>query len=232
MVVIEANNANELFVNIAKQLKSVGVKKSPRGLETIEIQHAMLILRDIKDAVVTLPERNINFKYLQGELDWYESGSLQLKDIEKHSSFWKKIANSDGTVNSNYGYFVYKQLVNGRSQFDWCYEKLQSDANSRQATIAYNQPMHKYDDNKDYVCTLSQSFIINNHGELDSVVHMRSNDLIYGLSYDLPWFTSVQRKLAKKLNVATGNYYHYAMSLHVYKRYYNMLNAIANAGTQ
>jgi len=138
-----------------------------------------------------------------------------------------QLANKDGTVNSNYGYLANIEKWHGKSQFAWCIDKLRDDINSRQALINYNQPRYKYEGNKDFVCTISQQFITRK-GKLDSIVLMRSNDLIYGLTYDIVWFTGLQILLAEILDIAVGKYNHYAASLHVYQRHFKMLEDMAH----
>jgi len=63
-------------------------------------------------------------------------------------------------------------------------------------------------------------------------VMMRRTDLISGLSYDSPWFTHVQEKLAIDLGLLPGQYQHFAASLHVYEKHFEMLENIANAQTK
>lgn len=217
---------NELLIKASTEFILDGKECSPRGLKTLELEDVFLELENPKANIVTLPERKLDLKYLEAELKWYDSGDLSIEKIKDYSSMWSKIANHDLTANSNYGYFVNKQLINGKSQFDWCVSCFDNDINTRQALINYNQPHHKYDGNKDFVCTISQSFRFNKG--LDSTVLMRSNDLIYGFCYDVPWFTLVQKELANKLNLPIGVYKHYASSLHVYEQHFGMLAHIFN----
>lgn len=229
MIKIEGENANELFIKCANELVTNGKIRSPRGLKTIELEDIWLKLNNINKNIVTLEERNIDLNYLNAELDWYKSGSLLVKDISKHSKFWNKLADSNGTINSNYGSLAFIDKYAGKSQFEWCIDKIKEDKETRQAVINYNQPKHKYDNNKDFVCTLNQLFRINDNNKLESRVFMRSNDLIYGLTYDLPWFTHVQKEIANETNFESGSYYHYTSSLHVYEKHWDMLKNISNA---
>lgn len=160
-------------------------------------------------------------------MDWYKSGSLNADDISKHSVFWDKLKDTNGTVNSNYGFLALVEKHAGKSQLEWCVDKLREDPETRQAVINYNQPRHKYQGNKDFVCTLNQLFRKEND-RLNSRVFMRSNDLIFGLSYDLPWFTYIQERVADSVGLEVGKYFHYAASLHVYEKHFKMLEEIAN----
>lgn len=238
--VIHGYNANELFINTAKALLKHGKSRSPRGLNTLELEDAWLMLDEPQEAICTLKSRCIDMDYLKAEMEWYQKGSLDVSEIEKASKFWSKLKNPDNTVSSNYGNIVFKQSLEPvderdgsftrifpRNQYQWCFEKLLKDPDTRQAIINYNQPKHKFIENKDFVCTIAQLFK-QEHNHLDSTVMMRSNDLIFGLTYDLPWFTSLQQKLAGDLNLSVGKYQHYAASLHVYEKHIKMLEQIAN----
>ena len=57
---------------------------------------------------------------------------------------------------------------------------------------------------------------------------MRSNDLIYGFTYDAPYFVSLQDKICLELGMEKGSYNHFATNMHVYERHFEMLEDIAN----
>jgi thymidylate synthase len=70
-------------------------------------------------------------------------------------------------------------------------------------------------------CTALWQFHLR-HGVLNMAVYMRSWDLVWGLSYDVPSFVAVQTVLARHLGVAVGEYVHTAGSAHVYERHYGV----------
>ena len=229
MNVIKGRHINQIITQICQLLIDEGKLSSPRGMETLELMNVWCELSDITKNVCTLPARKLSRKYLNAELDWYRSGELSIDKINDHSSMWEKICDEFGYVNSNYGYWAKHHKCNNEiTQFAWCAEQLFKDPNSRRAIINYNNPEHKYSGVKDFPCTISQQFYIRN-GYLDSVVMMRSNDLIYGFCYDVPWFTLLQREMAQLLNIKKGNYYHYAMSMHVYERHFKMISKISGS---
>ena len=51
---------------------------------------------------------------------------------------------------------------------------------------------------------------------------MRSNDIWMGVPYDMFSFCFLQVKMAMELGVEVGTYTHYAGSLHMYKRDYDV----------
>jgi thymidylate synthase len=157
-------------------------------------------------------------------MEWYLNGTLDSEGIKKHSSFWGKIESPFGKLNSNYGFIVFKETLNGMSQYDWCLKCFRDDIESRQAVINYNQPKHKYDGNKDFVCTLNQTFRVK-EGKLNSRVFMRSTDLIFGFSYDIYWFGYLLRKLAEDLKLEVGSLFFYTSSMHIYERHFKILDS-------
>ena len=71
---------------------------SARNDGTIELLGASFITTE--PAIFGQPN-----EYIQRELQWYESMSLNVRDIPGETpAIWKAIAAEDGTVNSNYGY--------------------------------------------------------------------------------------------------------------------------------
>jgi len=229
MISVCGKNADEVFKKLSKLLVAEGFysERLARGLKTRELAGTVHItLENPNEAVCKLPSRKMSYEYLQAEMDWYLSGSLFVDVIGKNAKMWKVLADSNGTVNSNYGFLALVEKWSGKSQLEWCISRLKKDVHTRQAVINYNQPRHKYDDVKDFVCTISQQFIVRN-GMLDTVVYMRSNDLIYGLSYDMPWFCYLLKKVAKETGLKVGKYEHIAASLHVYEKHFNTLKDMA-----
>ncbi len=207
---------------------------SPRGEKTKELINHTIKIKNPELSILTNKHRKTSAKYLQAEINWYLSGELKIDKIKNYASMWEKIKNPDNTVNSNYGYFTFYQSIkynkNIINQFKFCLIKLLKDLETRQAVINFNQPFHKYKNNKDFVCTLSQQFLIRNN-KLHSIVNMRSCDIIYGATYDIPWFCLVQKLMLNKIkekhkNIKIGNFYHNSASLHIYEKHFNMMEQI------
>ena len=226
MIHIKGISANDLFIKLSKKIISNGRLIGPRNLLTKELTDVWLELENPGRSIVTLKSRNADIKYLKAELKWYLSGSLDVKDINKHSSFWTKLSDTNGTINSNYGYLAFKSKYSGKSQYEWCINSIKKDIYTRQALINYNQPKHKYENNKDFVCTIAQQFIVRN-GKLDSNVFMRSNDIIFGLTYDMPWFCLLQKRMARELRLPIGSYKHFATSMHAYEKHFNIIEEMS-----
>lgn len=222
---------------------------SPRGQKVREcFNYQFTILNPTMDSIVTKdPERNkVIDSYSKKEFDLYESCDNTAEAFGKASKFWLKLANPDGTVNSAYGYLIWKlkshgsdfetELVNHplfeegvyvtkpvrRTPWEWCLHALRSDKDTRQAILRFSLPEHFWAGNKDFTCTLHGYFQIRNN-KLSLTINMRSNDLTLGLVYDLPWFISLIYKMRDELkdvypDLEIGEYTHYVHNIHIYDR--------------
>lgn len=200
-----------------------------RGMKTKELRNVTFSIIKPERCVLSSPARNLSLKYLKAELKWYMSGSLDASDISQHVKMWDAIKDEDGKVQSNYGHFVYyPQTPKMASQYSWCVRELEQDEWTRHAVINYNQPRHKKPGTKDFVCTMYQAFMKDvETGALDTMISMRSSDVIYGLSYDVPWFSYVHQNLCKDLNMPAGKLYYHGLNLHCYEKHYEKLRKIA-----
>jgi thymidylate synthase len=105
-------------------------------------------------------------------------------------------------------------------------EELLSSPTSRRAVVYIGRPddlglAGEADRAKEMPCTETWQFHLRD-GELHMAVNMRSWDLVWGLSYDVPSFVAVQVALAKALGAVVGTYCHTAGSAHVYDRHYGL----------
>jgi len=214
---------------------------SPRGFPIREkVDYNFTIINPIAESIVTHDEvRNkVIADYTSKEVELYNSLTNNVKDFAKASKFWEKLANPDGTVNSAYGYLIwgnkshgnvfYERITNSketpvmRTPWEWCVLSLKQDKDTRQAMLRFSLPEHQYIGNKDQTCTLHANFLIRDN-KLNLSVVMRSNDLVLGLVYDLPWFVSLMDKMVDELKdtypeLTKGNYSHFVHSLHIYER--------------
>ena len=87
------------------------------------------------------------------------------------------------------------------TQFEWAFRSLKNDVDSRQAFMHFNNQSHQYTGNKDQVCTLYAIFHIRDN-KLNMTVHMRSSDIIFGISSDIPIFCLIQQQMLKRLQAA------------------------------
>lgn len=167
----------------------------------------------------------VNEDYVQRELEWYRSMSLNVNDIPGGPpAIWKQVADPDGFINSNYGWCIWSDV--NCKQYDHVVEELKSHPYSRRAIMIYTRPTMWIDYNlfgcSDFMCTNAVQYLIRD-GKLNAVVQMRSNDAIFGYKNDYAWQRYVLESLARDLDVECGNIYWNAGSLHVYERHFKLV---------
>lgn len=190
------------------------------GVKTIELLGQSFIADE--PAIFGEP----NKEYEAREIEWYKSMSLNVNDIPGGPpAIWKQVADPDGFINSNYGYLIWS-LENG-SQYENVFSELKKNPDSRRSLMIYNRPSMWTDYNlrnrSDFICTNAVGYFIR-AGKLNSIVQMRSNDVVFGFRNDRAWQLFVLKKIASDLNVEVGNIIWNAMSLHLYERHFNLIN--------
>lgn len=205
-----------------------------RGLECREIENfSFKILNPLPTPIRTadVKRNKIIEEYTEKEVALYNSCTNSVDDFAKASKFWRKIANPDGTINSAYGYLIWKNKSMGNSKYqndefitpwEWAKKSLKNDKETRQAFIKFSLPEHQWLKNKDQTCTMHGNFLIRNN-KLNLSIVMRSNDCKKGLVFDLPWFISLMYKMRSELldvypKLKIGTYTHFVHSFHMYER--------------
>ena len=148
-----------------------------------------------------------------GELCWYLDGSDQLDFIEYYIPKYSEFADNLGKLPGAYGPRLF--CWNNMNQFSNVTRLLRRKEHSRQAVIQLFSRQDIVSDYKDVTCTCTLHFLVRS-GQLDLIVHMRSNDVFIGLSHDIFCFTMLQEIMTRALDVKLGSYIHMVGSLHLY----------------
>lgn len=213
-----ANNMDLIYHDICKKLATSG--NEVRG--TKELNNFSFTLTDLDNNVINI--RDISKSYICGELLWYALGRKDVGFINKFAGLWGRISDDGETSYSAYGDIVFNR--HGFNQVDKIIQLLCDDPESRRAVINFNVPNENVIKTKDEICTIALQFLIRD-GKLHCYGIMRSNDVWYGLPYDVIFFTELTKYIARRLNIPYGTYTHTVISLHVYERNYDdIVNAM------
>jgi thymidylate synthase len=204
---LTANEAYNYFLN---EIRSVGIDfAGTRALFNV----GFTIIDPLANRIQN-EERQWNLKYAEAESQWYDSGDPSIKKLGeiygKIPPIWKRMADEDGNVNSNYGWQMQR-----KDQLNKVVQMLDKNPETRQATISIydGKEIDKYA--TDTPCTYAIQFTILND-KLNMCVTMRSNDLWYGFCNDQYCFSELQRYVAMRIDKEVGEYYHFAHNLHLY----------------
>jgi len=243
------SNVHEAYLSTLKDVWfNPEHKSAPRGLAIREcLDYSFRITNPVAEPIVTNDlERNKTIaEYTAKEVALYDSCSNKVEDFAKASKFWNQIANPDGTINSAYGYLIWKNRSCGNAYYqfsgnggptlipaefnigmhtpwEWAKQSLIKDKDTRQAILRFSLPEHQWEGVKDFTCTMYGNFLIRDD-KLHFSVFMRSNDMVKGFTYDVPWFISLMDRMIEELkptypDLTKGNYTHTANSIHVYEK--------------
>ena len=106
--------------------------------------------------------------------------------------------------------------------------ELRQHPSSRRAIMGLLNPSddHQNFTAKDFPCTQYLHFLVRK-GHLDLDIHIRSNDILWGLTgVNIFEFTVIQELVAGMTGLPVGRYYHIADSLHYYTDYQKRMDSI------
>ena len=205
------------------ELNDGAFTKDRSGQKTIELIGASFLA----DEPAIFGE--VNQDYVDNELRWYESESTNIYDIyddpnKEPPQAWQYSANTHGEINSNYGFLIWNNRFH--CQYERALEELEENPDSRRAIMIYNRPdiWMEYNNNgkNDFICTNAVTYYIRND-ELQAVVQMRSNDVVFGYKNDYAWQQYVLDSLANDLGIQPGFITWQVQNLHVYERHFHLV---------
>lgn len=229
------------YMHVLDDVYRFGKDVTVRGLEMKEKIPYYFQIDNPRDRLLHLDSRKNIDKYVFGELMWYLSGRDDVKFIDKYSKVWATLSDDGIHSNSAYGKYIFRDMPTKgwgtgysdeeemafKSQWEYVKETLTKDPYSRQAVIQI-KPIQMYN-TKDVTCTYFLQFFIRDN-KLDMLVGMRSNDLLFGTTYDVFMFTFIQELMAAELGLELGVYKHFAANMHIYMRDKEKIEAILNNG--
>jgi thymidylate synthase len=173
-------------------------------------------------------------KYFAAEMIWYLSGDRSIHWIRHYSKFWEKLVNEEGLINSNYGNLIMGKNEHGNSAWTWCYDSLIQDEHTRQAVLHFNNPSHREWSTRDFPCTMYGIFSIR-EDKLDFTVQMRSSDVVKGITFDIPFFSTLLQSMwilikRQRPHIELGNLYFSTNSLHAYESDWPLIDSMLSSG--
>lgn len=190
---VKGKNTDELVINAVDFVLEYGSNLQARSGSGLQVANVNYVLINPRDRLHFLRQPT-SIDYQKQEFLMYFQGTRKAADMEKISKLWGRIADENGNINSNYGYYTFHQKTpTGSSQFERCLELFNKNPQTRRAFISILQLEHQ-NETKDYPCTIGCQFFIKN-GYLEAIINSRSCDIITGLPYDIGFFSLVQEMM-------------------------------------
>lgn len=184
---------NAVWLDQLGNIMSGGDTVSPRGKETRELLHSTVTV-DMRQPVLTVPERKLNYQFMAAEAYWILSGDNTVDGIAPWNKHIGQFSDDGVTFAGAYGPRINHQL-------DYVIDKLREDPDTRQAGLTIWTPNPA--PSKDIPCTVAIWFQIRGTGrirDLNVSVFMRSSDVWLGLPYDVFNFSMLGYLVAATLN--------------------------------
>lgn len=220
----KVENLAAMYRVVGKEILVNGDIVSPRGKETREIITPVIHIDNPRGRLAFEESRKFNIIYAIVE-------SLMISDFADNVTYFEKFNKNMRTFSDN-GVYLHGNYGRRVSNYlDSIINKLKNDKDSRQAIVSiYDNKYDCYYTGKDTPCTLSLHFLIRDN-KLNMITYMRSNDIIWGVPYDIFMFTTLQEVIANTLEIDLGYYRHVPSSLHVYKEHYEVLEKMVDNAT-
>lgn len=199
------------YVRLIEAIAGNGHSTSPRGQETIEVIGAQFTLRDPLDNLPTHTGRKLNVKIAIAEAMQLIAGRSYPELMVEIAPNFRNFTDGGTWFHGAYGPRLMRQIPT-------LLRTIANDPDTRQALATIWDPQYDgYADVRDTPCTIAMQFF-QRSGQLEMVLTMRSNDIYWGVPYDVFQFTTLQIQLAHCLGLDAGPYHHQAGSLHIYTR--------------
>lgn len=183
-----------------------------------------------------------NEDWVRRELDWFESGSDSLADMEPPvPQAFQACAGNDGKVNSAYGHILF-----GRGEYlppqptladrivNTFYEE--GKATRHAVAIISDRDIHrisKVNGRNDFICTNALNVMIDHEDRLHIIAQMRSMDAVWGYRADWSMWDYLMEWLLGALEwgypeLQRGHITFQVANLHVYPRHFELLDKWAD----
>ena len=151
---------SDIKQKLAQKYKDGKFRITKSGVKTVELQNVQFVAD--KDFILREP----NYDYVEREIAWYKSQSLNVHDIPGGTpAIWESCADVNGDINSNYGWMIWSK-ENG-SQYNNCIWHLINDITTRNAVMIYTRPSMHVDATSnhkhDFCCTHYVHCFLNEH---------------------------------------------------------------------
>lgn len=212
---------NEVYPELIQRILSEGATVRPRGTTTLELNPAILEIKEPSKRLVTAYGRPVNVAFALVEVAWILAGSHHVHPLPAFNSNIANYSDNGETFNAAYGKRIRWEAH--LDQVEDMIAALINDPDTRQATLTISLPARdrNYRANgsknltKDRACNVFSHAMIRD-GALNWLQILRSNDALWGVPYNIMQWTHVMEHVAYRVGVPLGKYTMLSDSMHIY----------------
>lgn len=179
-----------------------------------ELLQYAFALDDARPSILISKARPVRAAYSVGLFLWNLSGSGSAEWIGYYHSAAARFADDNMRLCGAFGQRMWRQH-GGQSQIDAALALLEHDPASRRAYISILDASDLSAGLRDYPCAIGLQLFLRD-GKLDMAVHMRAQQALTVLPYDVFVFAAFQTVFAARLETPIGRYHHAAGTFHIY----------------
>jgi thymidylate synthase len=219
--VFTIDNMRHDYIQLLDKVMAHGASVAPRGFPTRELFGVTVVHEQPANCLATGINRGINTRLVALECLQLIAGVSDPALMVSVAPNTKQFLDG-GQFHGAYGPRLQPQLA-------CCIDKLREDRDTRQAVALIWDPLRDLMSPvtpHDVPCTIELQFFIRG-GKLLMHTTMRSEDVWWGVAYDIPQFTQLQATVAHCLDLDVGRYVHHVKSFHVYERDFDAIEALS-----
>ncbi|OCH58394.1 thymidylate synthase [Aliivibrio fischeri] len=226
MKLYQGDSCNNLYIQALKDCMELTNPTLSRVGLVYDLGPVAIEFEPKKLNLLTLNKRALNPFFAIAEAAWIIGGQNSLKQLNYYLKSYDDFSDDGVSLNGAYGFRLRKHF--GCDQLQIAINQLKKSPNSRRCVLNMYEPDDlKNNTSKDIPCNTSIMLKIRN-GALDLTVINRSNDIHWGVPYNLFVFQVLHCYLANKIGVKLGYQRHVIDSLHLYERNVNDVKDILN----
>lgn len=216
MINIEGRSAEQGYLDLLNLAVTSEIPfTSSRVAPVRDLGPATIEIASDSSRIFSLKERGFNPVFAFVEASWLLDGSQEILPLKKILKNFGEFSDDGETLNGAYGYRMRK--TDGVDQLAIARNELKLNPDSRRIVISLWNSSDLGDPGKDVPCN-THVYLKIRCGKLDITVCNRSNDLWWGIPYNIFIFRALQLKLAYDLDIEVGTQVHFTDSLHLYQR--------------
>lgn len=178
--------------------------------------------------LVSLSERFVNPYLAVVEAALMLAGSNSLAPLTYFAPVYGSYSDDGEKLHGAYGHRL--RAYFGFDQIEAAIRLLSMDQSSRRAFLTLASPCDVQTESLNIPCNVMVLLIIRD-GRLDLTTINRSNDIFWGLTYNIFVFRCLQRFLARRMSVECGIQRHFSNAMHLYNRDLGAVRRIVDANT-